>query len=150
MKDDYYYNLQVPYLGQERADREYPMSCFFKESVIVASSSDYPVTIPCNPLVAIQTAITRSLPGTDDPKEILWPEERVTLDQILYSFTIYGAYANFLEKVTGSIEVGKSADFIVLDRNLFNIPARDISKTGVLSTFFEGREVYNNKSVKVD
>ena len=101
MKDDYYYNLQVPYLGQKRADEEYPLESFFKAGVLVASASDYAVTIPCDPLHAIQTGITRSVLGVNDPKEILWPEERATLDQMIASFTINGAYANFLENTTG-------------------------------------------------
>ena len=144
MKDDYYYNLQVPYLGQKRADEEYPMESFFNAGVIVASSSDYEVTIPCNPLHAIQTGITRSRLDTSDPKEVLWPEEKATLEQMIASFTINGAYANFLEKITGSIEAGKMADLIVLDKNLFNIQASEISKAKVLLTLFEGREVYRD------
>jgi predicted amidohydrolase YtcJ len=141
-KDDYYYNIQVPYLGQKRADEEYPMKSFFDEGVIVASSSDYPVTIPCNPLEAIQFGITRSEFNTTEPKEILWPEERVTLEQMIRSFTLNGAYANFLEKETGSIEVGKKADMIVLDKNLFEIPVTEIHKVKVLMTLFEGEEVF--------
>ena len=141
-KDDYYYNIQVPYLGQERADREYPMKSFFKAGVVVASSSDYPVTIPCNPLEAIQFGITRSEFNTTDPKEILWPEERVSLEQMIRSFTLNGAYANFLESETGSIEVGKKADLIVLDKNLFDIPFTEIHKAKVLMTLFEGETVF--------
>jgi predicted amidohydrolase YtcJ len=142
IKDDYYYNIQVPYLGQERADKEYPMKSFFDEGVVVASSSDYPVTIPCNPLEAIQYGITRSEFNTTESTEILWPEERVTIEQMIRSFTINGAYANFLEKETGSIEVGKKADLIVLDKNLFEIPVTEISKSKVLMTLFEGKEVF--------
>jgi predicted amidohydrolase YtcJ len=142
IKDDYYYNIQLPYLGQIRADEEYPMASFFAEGVEVASSSDYPVTIPCNPLKAIQFGITRSDLNTTDPKEILWPEERVTLEQMIRSFTINGAYANFLDKVTGSIEVGKMADLIVLDKNLFKIPVTEINRVKVVLTLFEGKEVF--------
>ena len=145
-KDDYYYNIQVPYLGQKRADEEYPMKSFFDEGVIAASSSDYPVTIPCNPLEAIQFGITRSEFNTTDSSEVLWPEERVTLEQMIRSFTINGAYANFLEKETGSIEVGKKADLIVLDKNLFEIPVTDIHKAKVLMTLFEGKEVFVDSS----
>jgi hypothetical protein len=146
IKDDYYYNIQVPYLGKERADKEYPMKSFFDEGVIVASSSDYPVTVPCNPLIAIRYGITRSQSTSDDPGEILWPEERVTLEQMIRSFTINGAYANFLENETGSLEVGKKADLIVLDKNLFKIPVSEISKAKVLMTLFEGKEVFTDST----
>jgi predicted amidohydrolase YtcJ len=146
IKDDYYYNIQVPFLGQERADKEYPMESFFKEGIVVASSSDYPVTIPCNPLIAIQVGITRSRLNTTDPKEILWPEECASLEQMLKSFTINGAYANFLEKVTGSIEVGKSAELIVLNKNLFQIHVTEIGKAKVLLTIFEGKDVFRDRT----
>lgn len=148
MKDDYYYNLQVPYLGLKRADDEYPMASFFKAGVVVASASDYAVTIPCNPLKAIQIGITRSCLGITDPKEILWPEERATLEQMIASFTINGAYANFLENTTGSIEVGKMADLIILDKNLFKIPIDEINKVKVVLTFFAGKEVFSDGIIK--
>ena len=73
---------------------------------------------------------------------MLAPEERVGLDQMIASFTINGAYASFLEKETGSIEVGKSADVVVLDRNLFAVPADEIAKSRVLLTLFQGQEVF--------
>ncbi|HEX2695841.1 MAG TPA: amidohydrolase [Acidobacteriota bacterium] len=140
MKDDYYSNLQVPYLGRERADAEYPMESFFKAGVPVASSSDYTVTIPCDPLQAIQIGMTRRAPGTTGPDDVLWPEERATLEQMIASFTIFGAYANFLEKETGSIEQGKSADLVVLDRDLFGLSPDDVGKARVVMTLFRGRE----------
>ena len=78
-KDSYYYNVQVPFLGQQRADEEYPMASFFRAGVTVASSSDYPVTIPCNPLLAIETGITRREIGNTEPDGALWPAESATL-----------------------------------------------------------------------
>ncbi len=144
-KDDYYFNLQEPYLGQKRADEEYPMRSFFDAGVVVASASDYPVTVPCNPLIAIQVGITREEPGKTDPALVLWPEERVSLEQMIRSFTINGAVANFLENATGSIEVGKWADLIVLDKNLFEIPPVEISTAKVLLTLFEGKTVFSIK-----
>jgi predicted amidohydrolase YtcJ len=148
MKDDYYYNLQVPYLGQERADAEYPMQSFFKAGVVVASGSDYAVTIPCNPLRAIQIGITRTVPGVSDPREALWPAERGTLEQMIASFTINGAYANFLEKTTGSIETGKAADLIVLDRNLFFMAPDRISEARVILTLFAGNTVFSDGTLR--
>jgi hypothetical protein len=140
MKDDYYSNIQVPYLGLKRADEEYPMENFFKAGVTVTSSSDYPVTIACDPLQAIQTGMTRSRPGLTDPGAVLWPGERASLEQMIASFTVNGAYANFLENTTGTIEPGKSADLVVLDKNLFELPADKIGTAKVILTLFEGRE----------
>ncbi len=141
MKDDYYSNIQVPYLGLKRADEEYPMESFFKAGVTVTSSSDYTVTIPCDPIQAIQIGMTRSRPGSTDPGAVLWPEERASLEQMIASFTINGAYANFLENTTGTIETGKSADLVVLDKNLFELPADEIGTAKVILTLFEGRQV---------
>jgi len=140
MKDDYYSNIQVPYLGLKRADEEYPMESFFKAGVTVASSSDYTVTIPCDPIQAIQIGMTRSRPGLTDPGAVLWPGERASLEQMIASFTVNGAYANFLENTTGTIETGKSADLVVLDKNLFELPADKIGTAKVILTLFEGRE----------
>jgi predicted amidohydrolase YtcJ len=149
MKDDYYTNLQVPYLGRERADAEYPMESFFKAGVPVASSSDYTVTIPCDPLQAIQIGMTRQEPGTSGADDVLWPEEKATLEQMIASFTIFGAYANFLEKETGSIETGKSADLVVLDRDLFGLSPDDIGKARVVLTLFAGREAGEKRVLHV-
>jgi hypothetical protein len=140
MKDDYYSNIQVPYLGLKRADEEYPMESFFKAGVMVTSSSDYTVTIPCDPLQAIQIGMTRSRPGFTEPGAVLWPGERASLEQMISSFTINSAYANFLENTTGTIDPGKSADLVVLDKNLFELPADKIGTAKVILTLFEGRE----------
>jgi predicted amidohydrolase YtcJ len=157
-KDDYYYNLQLPYLGEERAEKEYPMKSFINAGAMIASASDYPVTAPPDPFFGIEVGITRTVPDGDLPygatedvgnpkyKLPLWPEESVNLKGMIASYTYNGAYANFLENKTGSIEIGKSADMIVIDQNLFNVQATDIHKTKVLMTLFKGEEVYRADS----
>lgn len=143
VKDDLYYNIQVPYLGKKRADREYPMKDFFEAGILAASSSDWPATVVYHPLLGIQTGITRLLPGITDPREILWPEQSVSLKDMITSYTLNGAKANFLETETGSLEVGKKADLIVLEKNLFDIPVESITDVKVLLTMLEGKAVYN-------
>jgi predicted amidohydrolase YtcJ len=143
--DEYYTKLALPYLGKERADRQYPMQSFIDAGVIMASASDFPVTIPFDPVIAIQNGITRSSINGNS-KAVLWPEERSTLEDMIVSFTYNGAFANFLEDEIGSIEVGKQADLIVLDQNLFEIPVDEIAKTKVILTLVGGKEVYRSET----
>jgi hypothetical protein len=117
------------------------MRSFLDAGVCMASASDFPVTIPFDPLIGIELGVTRSPVGTVTD-EILWPEEKASLEQMITSFTINGAYANFLENETGTLEVGKQADFIVLDQNLFEIEASEISTTKILNTYLQGEEVF--------
>jgi predicted amidohydrolase YtcJ len=139
--DKYYRKLALPYLGKSRAARQYPMRSFIDAGVIMASASDFPVTIPFDPLIAIQMGITRS--GIHESSgEVLFPGESVSLEDMITSYTYNGAYANFLENKTGSIKAGKQADLIVLDQNLFEIPTNEISKTNVLLTLVDGRVVF--------
>lgn len=107
----------------------------------MASASDFPVTIPFDPLIGIELGVTRSARETVTDK-ILWPQEKASLEQMITSFTINGAYANFLENQTGTLEVGKQADFIILNKNLFEIPATEISNTKIQNTYLQGEEVF--------
>lgn len=144
LKDDYFYELQLPYLGRRRAEHEYPMASFFAAAVPVASASDFPVTVPPDPLTAIQAGVMRWLPGEAAPGDVLWPKECVTVEQMVDSFTIAGARALGLERETGSLEVGKSADLIVLDNDILAAPATEIASTKVLLTILRGEEVYRD------
>jgi predicted amidohydrolase YtcJ len=144
--DDYYHKLALPYLGQHRADMQYPMKSFFDAGVVMASASDFPVTIPFDPLIGIQLGMTRSEIGRVDA-EILWAEERVSLEQMIASFTYNGAFANFLENQTGSLVVGKQADFVVLDKNIFDMSETEIVETEVLLTYIAGQEVYKSENL---
>jgi predicted amidohydrolase YtcJ len=142
LRDDYFYDLQVPYLGLERAEREYPMASFFAAGVPVASASDFPVTVPPDPLVGIQVGVMRWAAGEAAPGDVLWPEERVSVEQMIDSFTIAGARAHRLDDETGSLAPGKSADLIVLDTNILTAPPEQIGEASVLLTVFGGDEVY--------
>ncbi len=145
VKGEYFRELEVKYLGRERAEKEYPMKSFLDAGVTLALASDYPVQIPSPPLMGIMLGITRCMPGETDASEILGPEERMSLADMIAGFTINGAYANFVENETGSIEVGKKADMVVLERDLFKHPVTEIADTSVLMTLFEGKAVYRDK-----
>lgn len=150
---DWWHHVDYKFLG-ERAEKEFPLATFFKNNVVVASSSDYPATIVPNPLLAIEVGVTRNIDnGTlhgveeitdiDDDRYLLNKKERATVRQMIRSFTINSAYMMFLDKDTGSIEVGKLADLVVLDQNLLTINPLDIEKTKVVMTFVKGQLVYS-------
>ncbi|MEP7012554.1 MAG: amidohydrolase [Acidobacteriota bacterium] len=139
--DPYIVDLTEPQLGPERSRWLYPMGSMFRSGAVLAAGSDWSVS-SLDPLQAIEVAITRCDPDLIGPCAKSWiPEERLDLPTILAAYTIGGAFANFEEKESGSLEAGKLADLIVLDRNLFEIPASEISEAKVLATMFEGRIV---------
>jgi predicted amidohydrolase YtcJ len=140
--DPFIKELTIPRLGPERSRWIYPIRSVFETGAVVAGGSDWSVS-SMNPLDAIQIAITRR--GlTEPPGPAFIPEERVGLPEMLAAYTIAGAWAMFQEKETGSLEVGKAADVIVLDRNLFEIPPEEIHSAKVLWTLLEGREVWRD------
>ena len=151
MKDDYYTYLQLPYLGLPRADEEYPMRSFFEAGVTVASASDFPVTVPPNPLQGIGVGVNRwdpywvyEYPEPPSLEGVLWPEERVSVERMIRSFTIEGAKANFLEKSIGTIKVGKRADLVVLDKNLLRVRDKtELFDAHVLFTMGSGEVLYD-------
>jgi len=143
--DPYVTKLTYPVLGPERSRWLYPIGSVRKTGAMVVCGSDWPVT-SMNPLEAIQVAITRA--GLTGGPGAAWiPEELVDLPTMLAGYTINGAYVNFQETETGSIEVGKAGDLVVLDRNLFDIPAHEIHRTKVLLGMFEGKEVYRDPTL---
>jgi len=132
--------LDVPMLGEERTWQMYPVASVQEAGGRIVGGSDYFVT-DLNPLHAIEVAITRQDPYTNNGP-VLNADERVDLETMIDAYTINGAYQMGLELEQGSIEVGKRADFVVLDRNLFELPSAEINEAKVTMTVFDGRTVY--------
>jgi len=137
--DSYINDLTLPFIGEERGNWMYTIRSVINAGGMIAFGSDWSVST-ANPFPQIETAVTRT--NADGEGETFMPHETIDLATALAAFTINSAFVNGIEKETGSIEVGKLADLIVLDRNLFGIPAKEISDTKVLLTLLGGQPVY--------
>lgn len=137
--EPYITELTEPVVGPARSRWLYPFRSLLESGAVVAAGSDWSVTT-MNPLDAIQVAVTRqALDGSTPP----WiPEERAPLADMVAAYTINGAYLMRQEEKTGSIEVGKAADLVVLERNLFDVEPREIHRVRVLMTLLEGDIVF--------
>ncbi len=145
---DSYYEQAVELVGKELADRQYPVESLFENGITVASGSDYPVNTD-RPLDAIESGITRTWPYEEEGETLqsLPPDsEKATLDQMIRSYTINGAEANYREDEVGSIKVGKKADLVLLNRNLFDIDVYQIAETEEMMTVFDGEIVFERDS----
>ena len=137
-----------PMIGEERSLKAYPLREFLDRRITVAFGTDFPVTPPPDTMHEVQCAMTRSVfpdaPDYDKFKgKVLGNEKPAELKEAVKSLSINGAYQMNLEDITGSIEVGKSADLVILDSNLEDAPVDDIYSIAVEKTIFKGRGVYN-------
>ncbi len=123
--------------GRHRADTMFPARSLTEMGVIVAGSSDAPVTNYA-PLFGIQQALTRATMDGD----VCGPDERVDLTTAIRMHTINGAYASFEEGIKGSIEPGKLADLVLLAEDIARVPAEKIRDIGVAMTVVGGRVAY--------
>jgi hypothetical protein len=140
--DTYITGLTEPQLGPERSRWLYPIKSLKDSGAVLVAGSDWSVS-SMNPLDGIQVAVTRrDLTAPEGPSWI--PEERVDLDTILAAYTRGGAYLQHEEALTGSLEVGKRADVIVLEKNLFEIPETEIHRVKVLLTLLDGKEIFRD------
>lgn len=127
-------------LGPERSGRLMAINSMLASGARVVLGSDW-ISESMNPLYSIQIAVTRRPPDGDAP---VWlPDERAALAQILEAYTINGAWLAGQEHDTGSIEIGKVADLIVLERNLFDVDPMELADVSVLLTMLEGDVVYH-------
>ena len=140
--DKFITELTIPKLGADRSKWLYPIRSVLDTGAVVAFGSDWFVTAG-NPLLGIETAITRRDPLTNFSDPFL-EDERINLADAIEAYTINSAYVNFIDDETGSIEEGKLADLIVLDNNLFELAPNEISDAQVLLTLLEGNPVYGD------
>ncbi|WP_052371568.1 amidohydrolase [Amycolatopsis taiwanensis] len=128
---------------RERAERVHPNRSLIDAGVLVAGGSDWPVMPSPNPWLGIQGLVTRADPTGTFPGT-LWPEQGITVAEALHAYSLGAARAMGAADVTGSLEAGKSADFVVLDRDPLAVPADQLAGTQVVQTWFAGRKVYEN------
>lgn len=129
-------------MGEARALRFWPNKELLAAGALLAGGSDWPVMPNPDPWDGIEGLVTRRNPSGEFPGASLWPEQAIDVATALEIFTINSARAIGLADTVGSIEIGKSADLIVLDRNVLETPADDLADTKVLTTYFAGRVVY--------
>jgi predicted amidohydrolase YtcJ len=130
-------------VGPQRIRGAYAWRSLLNTGVVIPSGTDFPVE-EVNPLLTFHAAVTRQDP-TNWPAGGWYPEQRMSREEALQSMTIWPAYAGFQESVLGSLTPGKYADFVVLDRDIMQVPDTEILGTRVISTWIGGNRVYEAK-----
>jgi predicted amidohydrolase YtcJ len=128
-------------IDEARAARYWPNLDLHASGALIAAGSDWPVIGLPDPWFGLEGMVTRRHPRGEYPGA-LWPEQALDLETAIEIYTCNPARAMGLGHITGTIEAGKSADLIVLERNLFEIEPDCLSDTRVMSTYFEGRLVH--------
>ncbi|MEN1761750.1 amidohydrolase [Anoxynatronum sibiricum] len=138
--DSPYFNA----LGEDRANKTWPLKTLYDTVGLLAIGSDCPV-VDNNPFLEIYRGVTRKY-NDGEPKEGWNPSEKLSLHEVLRSYTYGSAYGVGREHELGTLEPGKLADVIILDRNLFDVSTEEIRQTKVDTTIFNGQVVYQRPS----
>jgi predicted amidohydrolase YtcJ len=141
-------NMAEDRIGPERLNGAYAWRKFLDQGTRVAGGSDFPVESD-NPFFGLHAAVTRQDHDAQPPGG--WrPEQAMTLLEVFRAFTVDAAYAEHWEQSIGSLEPGKWADFILIDRDLFKIAPKEIWKIQVEQTWIAGQKVYERESNSSD
>jgi predicted amidohydrolase YtcJ len=136
-------NMAEARIGPERIKGAYAWRRFLDQGTVIAGGSDFPVESD-NPFFGLHAAVTRT-DHAHQPPGGWYPEQAMTLLEAFRAFTLNAAYAEHQEQTLGSLEPGKWADFILIDRDLFKIPPADIWKIRVVETWLAGEKVYSRR-----
>lgn len=130
-------------VGPERIQGGYVWQALLKSKAKLALGSDFPVEL-VNPMLGFYAAITRQ-DAEGNPLQGWFPDQKLSRMEALRGFTLDAAYAAFQENVLGSLEAGKWADFVILDRDIMTVSPKEVLETKVLETWIAGRRVYAAK-----
>ena len=140
---DYDMNIVYDRVGDELADSSYAWKTMIDKKIHVSFGTDCPVE-SFNTMPNIYSAVTRKN-ITGEEKKIYLPKEKMNMYEAIRAYTYEGAYASGEEDIKGTISPGKLADFIILDRDLFNLSSNEeILDTHVLETYVDGKKVYSS------
>ncbi|MDX1875434.1 amidohydrolase [Mycolicibacterium sp. 120266] len=141
--------LTIPFLGRRRAAWQYPFGSLQRAGAALASGSDWPVST-ANPLEIIHTSVNRAPAGATGPSSLPFlGEQALSLADALIAHSLGTAYLNHDEQRSGTIEVGKSGDIVILDRDIFAAPVAEIGSASVAYTLIGGKVVYEADSTLV-
>jgi predicted amidohydrolase YtcJ len=130
-------------LGKERLHGAYANQVLLERSGRIALGTDFPVE-EVNPFMTFYAAVFRQ-DANQYPEEGYLPENKLSRTDAMRGMTIWGAYANFEENEKGSIEPGKVADFVILDRDIMRVSDKRVLKARVVATLVDGNIVYSNR-----
>jgi len=127
-------------IGKERAKTTYAFRSLLDSGATLAFGTDWTVA-PLNPVLSIYGAVTRRTIDGKNPNGWV-PEQKISVEEAVQAYTVGSAYAEFQEAVKGSLTVGKLADLVIIDRDIFKIKPEEIEQAKVMMTIVDGRVVY--------
>lgn len=136
-------NMAIDRLGETRIQGAYAWRKLLESGTRIANGSDFPVESP-NPFFGLHASVTRQ-DRKNQPDDGWFPEERLSIEEAFASFTVDAAYAGHQERILGTLEPGKKADFIVVDLDIFSAPDTRIWEARPLQTWVNGVQIFNRE-----